>query len=494
MRREVRTTILATLVAALVFGGALALSAEESTYDIPAPSAFEEVTQPVDNVNMHPAYARVVAKQAYIWGWPMANQFNRREVIANVAERGRIQGVVPAGPRSRIGMLTDYITAGQTFVACPNQDVVYGYGFGYVDEEPVVIQIPEIPEDRFWIVAVWNARTDSVAKLGLQYGTKPGYYVVVGPNWKGDLPEGITGVVRSSTELVTIIPRLFMDDTEEDRKAVQPLVNQFVTYPLAEFDGTWQTFDYSKTPDLELKSEGSGEMSWVNPETFFDQLGTILDKVPPLPGEEAMYAQYRQLLAIAERDPAIKKAIVEAAVEAEKEVIQEFFKWARNGTPAGNGWTRSTHNAEWGVDYFNRTGTARSNIYDNRNAETQYMYTDNDADGNALVGSNSYSVTFAKGELPPVNAFWSLTLYNEGHIFHPNDLDRYSLGTKNKTLKFNDNGSLTLYAGANSPGKDKESNWLPAPDGSFSLYLRFYLPKESVVDGTWMPPGIVKMK
>jgi len=466
--------------------------AQESPFQISAPTTFDKVIKPVNDVIMHSAYAKVVAKQAYVWGWPMANQFNRREVIANVPEPGRIQGVVPAGPRNRIGMLTDYITAGQTFVACPNQDVVYGYGFGYVDEEPVVIQIPEVPGERFWIVAVWNARTESVAKLGLQYDTKPGNYLVIGPNWKGDIPDGITGVVRSSTELVNIIPRLFMDDTEEDRKAIQPLINQFVVYPLSEYDGKKKTFDYSKTPDLELKSEGEGEMSWVNPKTFFDQLGTILDKVPPLPGEESMYAQFRQLLAVAEKNPDIKKAIVEAAKEAEEEVIKPFFLWKHNGTPAGNNWNRSTNNAEWGVDYFNRTGTARSNIYDNRNAETQYMYTDNDIKGNALIGSNNYKVTFAKGKLPPVGAFWSLTLYNAGHIFHPNDLNRYSLGTKNKSLKYNDDDSLTLYAGAKSPGKDKESNWIPAPEGEFSLYLRFYLPRKEVFDGTWTPPGIEK--
>jgi len=146
------------------------------------------------------------------------------------------------------------------------------------------------------------------------------------------------------------------------------------------------------------------------------------------------------------------------------------------------------------VDYFNRTGTARSNIYDNKNSETQYMYTDNDVTGKALNGKSLYQVTFAKGKLPPVNAFWSLTLYNEGHIFHPNHLNRYSLGTKNKTLKYNDDGSLTLYAGAKSPGKDKESNWIPAPEDNFSLYLRFYLPKKEVLDGTWIPSRIERLK
>lgn len=459
---------------------------------VPAPVSPDEVTQPATGVVMHPAYAEAVATFAYLWGWPMANQFNRRAVVGSVAEPGRLQGVVPAGPRGRIGMLTDYIEAGQTFVACPNQDVVYGYGFAYADEEPVVIQIPDFG-DRYWIVAVWDARTDSVGRLGKQYGTQPGSYLVVGPNWNGEVPEGIAGVVRSRTELVTIIPRLFMDDTAEDRQAVQPLINQIVVYPLAEYDGNPKSFDYSQTPDLELPSDSRGEMKWVDPKRFFDQLGEILDKVPPLPGEEAMYAQFRHLLDAAAKDPAVKDAVVRAAVEAERNVIDPFLKWQHNGRPAGNGWNRSANNAAWGIDYFDRTGECRSNIYENTNHETQYMFTDVDGDGAALDGSHRYQVTFAAGNLPPVRAFWSMTLYNEGHLFHPNELNRFSLGTKNQTLRYGDDGSLTLYAGSQSPGPEKERNWLPAPNGPFSLYLRAYWPEEAVLDGTWQPPAIERV-
>ena len=113
--------------------------------------------------------------------------------------------------------------------------------------------------------------------------------------------------------------------------------------------------------------------------------------------------------------------------------------------------------------------------------------------GASLDGKSSYAITFAPGQDPPVNGFWSLTLYNEHHFFHPNDLKRYSLGTKNKTLKRNADGSLTLYAGATSPGKDKESNWLPSPGGHFSLYIRAYWGKQGIIDGSWQPPKIVKV-
>jgi hypothetical protein len=194
----------------------------------------------------------------------------------------------------------------------------------------------------------------------------------------------------------------------------------------------------------------------------------------------------------AAKDPAIKKLLTETAVETEKEVIKPFFLWKHNGHAAGNGWTRSENNAKAGFDYFNRTGTAKSNMFDNKPNETQYFYIDSDSAGAQLDGSATYEITFAKGEEPPVNGFWSLTLYNEKHLFHPNDLKRYSLGTKNKSLRRNADGSLTLYAGAKSPGGDKESNWLPAPEGTFSLYIRAYWGKEAILDGSWKPPVVKK--
>jgi hypothetical protein len=152
------------------------------------------------------------------------------------------------------------------------------------------------------------------------------------------------------------------------------------------------------------------------------------------------------------------------------------------------------NNAEWGTDYLNRTGTAKSNMYDNRPEETKYIYRDDDSQDKQLDGHNLYTITFPKGQTPPVRGFWSLTLYNDLHLFNPNPLGRYSLGTKNKNLKYNDDGSLTLYAGAKSPGKDKESNWLPAPAGTFSLYIRCYWSEPAVLDGTWQPPQVEKAK
>ncbi|WP_193164837.1 DUF1254 domain-containing protein [Microbulbifer hainanensis] len=473
----------------------LAVAAFSSFPSVAVNSASStKLSLPDSNATPHPEYVKALARAAYIWGWPMVNMINRRSKITQAPEPGLLDGVLPVAPRGQIGMLHDYITPGERFVVCPNQDVVYGLGFFDLDKEPVVIQVPDFG-DRFWVYALYDARTDQFGELGKPYDTKPGFYLLAGPGWKGKVPDGITGVVRSSTSLANAIPRVFMNDTDKDREAIQSVIDQVVVYPLTEFDGKMKSIDYSEAPDIpNPEKSGSTETKWVVPEKFFDQLPEVLRIVPPLPGEEALYAQFRWLVGILEKDPELKKAAIQEAIATEKEVIAPFFHWKHNGKPAGNNWNRSVNNAQWGLDYYDRTGTAKSNMFDNRPNETQYFYTDFDTSGQKLDGSKTYAITFAKGQEPPVNGFWSLTLYNKNHFFSDNPLKRYSLGTKNSDLKRNKDGSLTIYAGATSPGKDKESNWLPAPKEPFSLYIRAYWGRTPILDGSWGPPKVEVVK
>jgi hypothetical protein len=458
------------------------------------PAGAPHITQPASGVGMFPGYAQTIAQFAYVWGWPMVNMLNRRTRITQAPHPGLLNGVLPVAPQGRLGMLADYIDPAETFVTCPNQDVVYGLAYFSLDDQPVIAQVPDFG-DRFWVYALYDARTDQFGELGKPYGTKPGFYLLAGPNWKGNKPDGVQAVIRSSTSLANAVPRVFMDDTPEDHAAIQSVINQIDIYPLSDFDGTMKTTEWAKAPAIPgpPSDAGAGETKWVVPEQFFDEFGTILDQVAPLPGEEALYAQFRALLDSANQNPDIKKVLVDTAVAAERDVISSFFQWAHNGRPAGNGWNRSTNNAQFGIDYFDRTGTAKSNMFDNRPTETQYFYTDNDVTGAPLRGDRTYKVTFPAGREPPVKGFWSLTLYNDKHLFHANDLRRYSLGTKNKNLKRNPDGSLTLYAGAKSPGPENEANWLPAPNEPFSLYIRAYWGEAGITENTWKPPAIETM-
>jgi hypothetical protein len=167
-----------------------------------------------------------------------------------------------------------------------------------------------------------------------------------------------------------------------------------------------------------------------------------------------------------------------------------MMQWRYNGQPAGNGWTSPADNGAFGTDYIHRAGAVRADPYDNKRNETMYFYTDNDSQFRQLEGKSSYAVTFWKGQLPPVRGFWSLTIYNPEHLFYANEMNRFALGTKNKTLKFDPDGSRTIYVGNESPGKGKESNWLPAPNGKFSIWRRTYWPDPAVLDGTGKPPAI----
>jgi hypothetical protein len=369
----------------------------------------------------------------------------------------------------------------------PNQDTVYGSGYQHVDLEPAVIQVPDLGR-RFFVYQIADARTNSFGQIGRQYGTKPGFYAIVGPDWKGTIPSGITGILHSPTNLVVVLPRIFQDDTPEDNGALQPLLSQVVLYPLSDFDGNMKTVDWKSTPSFPAPPSTGGETKWVIPEKFFDELSLILKQVPPMPGEEAIYAMFQSLLDAAARDAKVKLVLTQTAVSTEQDIIGPLFDFHNNGRPIGNGWNSPPNGANWGYDYLSRTATAKSNMYDNAPQETRYIYTDFDSSGQRLNGAHAYTVTFPAGQIPPVHGFWSLTLYNKEHLFEANSLNRFSLGTKSKSMKENPDGSLTLYVQNTSPGADKQDNWLPAPRDNFSLYIRAYWPKEEITSGQWVPP------
>jgi hypothetical protein len=228
-------------------GAALAmLVGSAQAQQFPIPTTATEVPGPPPGTAMTKAYAQMVGRMAYLWGWPLVNVANRAAAFSKAPEPGLLGGVVPVA-FGRNAMLTGYISPKETFVTCPNQDVVYGAGYFALDKEPVVFQVPEFG-DRFWVYALYDARTDEFSAIGKAYGTKPGFYLLVGPDWKGEMPVGITAVVRSSTSSAFAVPRIFMDDTPEDHTAIQSVLNQVVFYPQSEFDGKMKTKDWSKLP------------------------------------------------------------------------------------------------------------------------------------------------------------------------------------------------------------------------------------------------------
>ncbi|KLD66186.1 hypothetical protein Y882_00480 [Dyella japonica DSM 16301] len=496
MPASILTTALTAAVATLAACGRPEPAVTTAPPASPAAASSAPMTKtvagPMAGTRITEAYARSVARSVYVWAWPMVNVYNRRLGFADLKEPGRLGGVLPAAPPNRLSMLNNYVEPTEREVACPNQDVVYGGGPVALDLEPVVVQVPDFGE-RFWVYQIVDIRTDSFVDLGKMYGTKPGFYLLVGPDWHGTVPNGIAQVFRATSNTGFLIPRVFMDDTDADRAAIQPLISQIDVYPLSQFDGKMKQTDWSKTPSFPAPppEPNGGESPKVIPAKFFDELPMVLKDAQPLPGEGAIYAQAQALLAAAKADPAIKAAIDDEAAKTEQAVIAPLLEFRNFGIPLPHQWTTVRNGAKFGTDYFTRAAVARSNIFVNKPNEATYFYQDLDDAGARLNGSKRYTVTFAKGE-PPVKGFWSLTLYDAQHFFAPNAIHRFSVGTKNKDLKVNADGSLTIYVQADEPTDPvQRANWLPAPKGGdFSLYIRTYWPDAPVLDGQWTPPPV----
>jgi hypothetical protein len=446
---------------------------------------------PAPGSRLSPDFVREIGRFAYLWAWPLVNDYNRYISFRRIKTRTLlIGGVAPVAPINHLAMLHDYIGPKQRYITCPSQDLVYGFGILDLGREPVVVQVPDFGK-RYWVYQATDLRTDGFADLGAMYGTKPGFYLLVGPEWHDKVPEGIAGTFRASTNIGTIIPRVFQEDDKADNEALQPLLQQIMAYPLSEFDGSIKTRDWSSIPSFPWFKLGDEEWRWVEPSTFFDVLPEVLDAARPLPGEEAIYALVRSVLDAAGPDRDLRKALKDAAAEADEILVKPLLEFRNFGVPLPHNWTTVINSAEFGTDYLTRTAVAKSNTFINRPRETRYFYQDLDNKGARLTGANRYTVSFT--ELPPVDrrGFWSITLYNKNHFFAPNAIDRFSLGTKTKNLRFEPDGSLVIYVQKEKPEEVHLSNWLPAPDDEFSLYVRAYWPLDALNEGGWSPPPVV---
>jgi hypothetical protein len=464
------------------------------------PTSHALIQGPIEGTRMTDDYVRLIAQTAYLWSWPLVNLHNRLEVMAVIPSPGLIGGVFPAAPPGRLGMLHDYVRAEGRVVACPNQDVLYGFGMIDSRAEPSVIQVPDFGE-RFWLYQGVDQRTDSFVRLGTMYRTKPGAYLLAPSGWRGGIPEGIVGTFRFDTRVAAVIPRIYMADTGEDRVAIQPLINQVMMYPLSEFTGELRTADWASSPSFDgvlatqarqtPESPEVPETRWVDPEHFVSDLTLVMEEVPVRSGEEALYKWIRSVLIAAETDQRIADIIRETAGSTDRGMIAELFEFRNQGVSTAHSWTTARNGANFGFDYLNRTAIARSNIFVNPPTETTYFYQDLDSESRRLIGTNRYALRFERNDLPPVHGFWSLALYDEKHFFQPNSLDRYRLCSANDPLHFANDGSLTIVVGGPRPtGEDELANWLPAPEGNFSLYLRAYWPDVQILDGSWSPPAV----
>jgi hypothetical protein len=441
-----------------------------------------------------------LAAEAYVYGYPMVYTINEQ---LKHAEGGYPNGT----PVNVVGFAEKLLDPEADFVS-PNNDTLYMNLEADVTREPLVFYVPDM-NDRYYVMQFVDAWTNNFAYIGRRAtGTKEGLFLLAGPDWQGEVPGGMT-LVQSPTDIFHIVGRYAVDG-EADVPNVQALQNQTWVTPLSR---------YPEMSDNSGRKHGDWDLApWnrdVGEELVWWEKFRAWSQLFPPPAAERDYIQrFEPLGLLAEESPYVDPdpglvALLKAGQKAGQEFIEQTGK--AGGSPV-NGWTMTTHLFDYNLDCFEvgaidspqwkiedrakayvmRAIAAQLGLWGNHAYEAMYALVWVDDRGEKLNGENRYVLHFDK--VPPVEAFWSLTMY-DAHKFYlvANSINRYSIGDRTPGLKYNDDGSLDLYLQLDSPGPDKESNWLPAPEGDFRPTMRMYQPGEAVLDGSWLPPAIKRL-
>jgi hypothetical protein len=375
-------------------------------------------------------------------------------------------------------------------VTAPNNDTLYSSAWLDLSMEPIVLSVPDTA-GRYYSMAFMDFYTNNFAYVGRRTtGTKAGDYVVAGPAWRGAAPTGLP-VIKSPTNSVWLLGRTLVDD-EADLPNVHKLQDQFKLASLSEWTGAWT----KKADSAVAKSQLAPDPK--DPWNFFKIVNVGLTENPPPPDEAALMAEFARIgvgpnqAFDASRFSEERRRTMLAALEAASREIQGGM--SRTGK-ARQGWSYPpSHLGNYGRDYALRAVIALIGLAALEPAEAAYMTSLTDKDGKPLIGENRYSLRFEKGGLPPVDAFWSISMYevmpDQRSFFVRNPLRRYAIGNRTKELKQGADGSMEIFIQHQSPGIDLESNWLPAPPGEFRMCFRAYQPKEAILKGEYTLPWI----
>ncbi|HMO84024.1 MAG TPA: DUF1254 domain-containing protein [Lacipirellulaceae bacterium] len=451
-------------------------------------------TSPSAAQSLSPAEAKQLAVEAYIYGYPLITMEMTRRVLTNVA-----QAEGTRAPMGHLIRLREYPTAAFRDVTAPNADTLYTTAFIDVGSEPYVLSIPDA-HDRYYLFPMLDAWTEVFQAPGKRTtGTGPQKYAITGPNWTGSLPEGVEQY-KSPTSLVWILGRIYCTGMPEDYAAVHRMQDEVSLVPLSAYGKSYSPPEGKVDPSIDMKTPVRDQVNALSTEAYFSLLAELLKDNPPSAADAPMVAKLKKL-GIVPGEPVDLAKLGDAAVAALQDVpklgfgeIMGHFKEAGKDL---NGWTFTTQAGVYGVDYLQRAFVTAIGLGANRPEDAVYPTSETGADGQPYLGTNKYVMHFAKGQFPPVNGFWSLTMYNEQMFFVDNPLNRYTLSARDK-FTTNADGSVDLYLQHENPGGDKEANWLPAPAGRFIPMLRLYWPKEpapsalSILNGTWTPPAIRK--
>ena len=476
-----RTQVILTASALLAGGGLYGWLVQPGAFAQPAKDAVT------------PAEARAIAKEAYVYGFPLVDSY--RIQYSYFVDQG---GKEYKAPWNQIFNNARVYTPEDKAIQTPNSDTPYSYVGADLRAEPLVFSVPAVEKGRYYSLQFIDMYTFNFAYVGSRAtGNDAGNFLLAGPGWKGEKPEGVKAVIRCETEFAFVLYRtqLFKPEDIDNVKKVQA---GYKVQPLSAFLGTPAP---PAAPKIEFIKPLTPERQRSAPE-FYQVLNFVLRFCPTHPSEKDLMARLAKLgigpgghFDVAKLSPEIRKAVEEGMADAWKEFVE--FKKAELDTG------KITSADSFGTrdylknNYLYRWTAAVLGIYGNSKEEAIYPAYFVDSDGERLdAATNRYTHRFPPGQLPPVNAFWSLTMYElPSSLLTANPLNRYLINSPMlPNLRRDADGGLTLYLQHDSPGKDKESNWLPAPKGPFFTALRLYWPKGEALNGEWKAPPLQRVK
>jgi len=440
-------------------------------------------------VDITPAETKAIAEEGFIYGLPIVMNYAVMNEFCVDKNSGQYKA-----PFNQINNEARVFTYKDTSIPTPNSDTPYSILWTDLRAEPIVLSVPTVEKSRYYSVMLCDGNTYNYGYIGSRAtGGEAGDYMMVGPDWTGATPPGIKKVFRSSTQFSAVAYRTQLFNPE-DMPNVVKIQAGYKVQPLSQ---------YLKQPAP--PATPAVNFPKINKEMvktgFFDYLAFALQFAPAEPQEKEIRGKLARLGDLAALSQEQKAAVMAGVKEGEAKIKQ----YLESGQKNINGWKVGSlfgDSAFYNGDWLKRAAAAQAGIYGNDAAEAMYPMTKTLANGEPLDGSkHNYTLTFAAGQFPPVNAFWSVTMYDgKSQLLIKNPINRYLINSPMlPNMKKNPDGSLTLYIQKDNPGADKESNWLPAPDGPIYLVMRLYWPKTEAPsilppgEGSWKPPGIVKV-
>ncbi len=440
-----------------------------------------------------PEEAMKIAVDAYIYGYPLVTFDMVRQQQTNV-----VTADPEHAPMGQMIKMRSYPAVDNHCCAAPNADTLYTMVWLDVSSEPWVLGIPDMG-NRYYIVPLVDGYSE-VFKVASPptTGSKPQTYAITGPGWSGTLPRDVTEV-KSPTGMVWVLGRVYCTGTPEAYKAVHALQDKFTAVPLSSYGKPYTPPLGVADPKIDMKTGVRKQVDALGIDEYFTYLAKLMKTNPPTAQDAPIVAEMAKigLEPGKEFDPAklalLDREIIKTVPKLALLKMVEHMKQQKTT----NGWLYFTSGVgEFGTNYLLRGMANALGPGWNRPQDAVYPLTQKDANGDTYDGaSHKYMMHFEKGQMPPVKAFWSITMYDTEFFFVSNPINRYELSQRNH-FNTDPDGSVDLYIQSDSPGKNREANWLPAPKGKFALVLRLYWPTQtppSIMDGTWTPPPVKRV-